>query len=93
MMYFADPWADPTAEDLMVGYGSANAEREWAELLRNEAKHRYRYYLAQGVDEAEAQQRSGYELAERRAEKARREVEGWWEQIRPKVLISDGGSL
>jgi hypothetical protein len=92
-MYYPDQGPELTAEDLMLAYDTAGAESDWAELLLHEARQRARYYQAQGMDEAAALQRSGYELARMRARKARREVDVWWEQIRPRVMISDGGRL
>jgi hypothetical protein len=92
-MYYPDEGPELTAEDLMLAYDTAGAESDWAELLVREAWQRACYYQAQGMDEAAALERSGYELAKLRARKARREVDVWWEQIRPRVMISDGGRL
>ena len=92
-MYYPDQGPELTAEDLMLAYDTAGAEHDWADMLLHEATLRARFYQAQGMDEADALQRSGYDLARHRARKARREVEVWWEQIRPRVMISDGGRL
>jgi hypothetical protein len=93
MMFYSDPWSPFTSEELMLGYDAAGAEREWAELLLHEARLRTEFYQAQGMDREDALQRSGLDLAEHRATKARREVDQWWQLIRPRVLITDGGSL
>jgi hypothetical protein len=92
-MYYSDEGPELTAEELMFAYDTAGAEFDWAELLVREAWQRSRYYQAQGMEEAAALERSGYELARHRARKAQHEVDVWWEQIRPRVMISDGGRL
>lgn len=92
-MYYPDQGPELTAEELMLGYDAAGAEQDWAELLVKEARLRARYYQGQGMEEADAMERSGYDLAMHRARKARHEVDLWWEQIRPRVMITDGGRL
>ncbi len=92
-MYYPDQGPELTAEDLMLAYDTAGAEADWAELLLHEAELRARFYQAQGMEEPDAARRSGAELARHRARKARRQVDVWWEQIRPRVMISDGGRL
>jgi hypothetical protein len=92
-MFSFDPWSQPTSDELMLAYDAAGAECDWAELLLNEAHLRARFYQDQGMEAADAELRSGLNLAEHRVEKARREVDTWWQRIRPRVQISDGGSL
>ena len=92
-MYYPDQGPELDAEDLMLAYDTAGAESDWAELLLREAELRARFYQDQGMDERAAYQRSGYELARHRAHRARRDVDIWWEQIRPRVMITDGGRL
>ena len=92
-MYYPDQGPELTAEELMLAYDAVGADAEWAELLVHEAMLRARHYQTQGMDEEEALRRSGYELARHRARKAQLEVDVWWEQIRPRVMISDGGRL
>lgn len=92
-MFSFDPWSPQTSDELMLAYDAAGAECEWAELLLHEAHLRALFYQGQGMDEADAVARSGVDLAEHRADKARREVDRWWQLIRPRVHITDGGSL
>jgi hypothetical protein len=92
-MFSFDLWSEPTSDELMLAYDAAGAECEWAELLVHEAELRALFYKEQGMDEREALLRSGFDLASHRADKARREVDLWWQRIRPRVQITDGGSL
>jgi hypothetical protein len=80
-------------EQLMQAYDAAWIEYGHAEQLAREAEARARFYMTEGVDEAQAIKAAGITLADRRAVMAYRRVSELWERIRPLVAVTDGGHL
>lgn len=77
----------------MQAYEAAWAQYGHAEQLAREAEARARFYMGEGLDEAQAIKAAGITLADRRAITAYRRITELWERIRPLVAVSDPGHL